>query len=66
MTESHRMKLTVVIHDETATAILVSAYERRAGAVWLPKSLVAVEGETEDGRATLLITRALATTKGLI
>lgn len=66
MIESHRIRLDVVIHDETPAAILVAAYERRAGAIWLPKSLVAIEGETSDGRATLLITRALAQTKGLI
>lgn len=66
MTESHRIRLSVILLGETATTIHVARTDDRKREAWVPKSLAAIEDERSDGFATLLITRALAETRGLL
>lgn len=66
MSRRDRISLSVQIHAETDTAVKVSLDGSRRAAVWLAKQLVEIEDETSDGFATLWITEALATTKGLV
>lgn len=56
--------LELILHHETAGAILVSLDGERAGAVWLPKS--AIEYEHKTPRVILAqVPVTLATDKGL-
>jgi hypothetical protein len=66
MIEAHRIRMPVIVIGETATASHVARADGRRRDAWVPKSLVAIEDERSDGTATLLITRALAETRGLV
>lgn len=65
MVESHRITLDVILLNETGPAIEVRVAGTRRTS-WLPKQLVVVENETSDGSATIRLTHALATAKGLV
>lgn len=58
------ISLSVIVTGETTPAIAVRLRGRPV--VWLPKELIDIEREREDGSATLWITKELATSKGLV
>jgi hypothetical protein len=64
------MKLTdleLMIHHETAKAVLVSDDGEREHAVWLPKSQIEFEEPVVIGKAQIVtLPEQLATAKGLV
>ena len=61
------ISMAVLVMAETPPAIMVRRLDRPAhSGAWLPKELIDIEREGEDGTATLWITKELATTRGLM
>lgn len=65
MTESHRITLDVIVLEDTGPSVHVRR-DGTARTAWLPKQLISIENEQQDGTATLRLTHALANAKGLV
>ena len=65
MTDAERIDLTMVLHHETAKAVLVSDGGDETYAVWLPKSQIEVE-VIKGNEVVVTIPEWLAHNKGLI
>lgn len=59
--------LTVVMHHETTMAVLVSDDGDREKAVWLPKSRIEIERQSQRGSVVVVtLPERLAILKGLV
>jgi hypothetical protein len=64
--KSDLVDIDVIVHHETAGAVLVSDDGDRARAVWLPKAAIEIEPVKGKSHHRVTMPERLATEKGLV